>query len=57
MGYERGEWMLLLGPAADGADLGVVGLGVELEGLSTKRLDHALAEVGDLERAAVRHHP
>ena len=46
--------MLLLGLAADGAYLGVVGLGAELEGLPAKRLDHAFAKVGDLERAAGR---
>ena len=51
-----GGWrVFLFDSAADDVDLDVVGLGGELEGLATKRLDHALAQVDDPERVAVRH--
>ena len=48
-------WAFLFDPVADDVDLNVIRLGGELQGLAPKRLDHALAQVGDPERAAARH--
>ena len=48
-------WAFLFDPAADDVDLNVIRLGGELQGLAPKRLDHALAQVDDPERVAVRH--